>query len=76
MTAIVVLVSYALLVGIAGIPLLERAGWLERTPRLGVLAWQVVSMSVLAALLLAGITAAVPAAAITSARVSGRSSAQ
>jgi Zn-dependent protease with chaperone function len=59
------LIMYALTVGVLGIPLLLRARWPERAPLLGVLAWQILSVSVLGALLLAGLSVAVPAAAFS-----------
>ncbi|WP_116246754.1 M56 family metallopeptidase [Nocardiopsis sp. FIRDI 009] len=41
-------------------PLLRRAAWVDRAPRLGLLAWQVLTFSVLVSAVLAGITLAVP----------------
>ena len=60
MTATVVLLGYALLIATAGSGLLRRSGWTDRSPRLGVLAWQTLTGSVLAAVILAGVTLAVP----------------
>ena len=46
-------------VGVAG---LRRARWPEHAPRLGIIAWQTLSGSVLVALLLAGLSVSVPTA--------------
>lgn len=60
MTASLVLVVYALIVGTFGVRWLCRASWPVRAPRLGVLAWQALSGSVLASIALAGLALAVP----------------
>ncbi len=65
MIVAIALILYALTVGILGIPLLLRAQWPERVPLLGVLAWQILSVSMLGAFLLAGFSVAVPAAAFS-----------
>ncbi len=65
MIVVTALASYAVIVSVLGIPLLQRARWLVRTPWLGVLAWQILSMSILGALLLAGFSAAVPTVAFS-----------
>lgn len=60
MTATVVLLGYALLIATGGAGLLRRSGWTDRSPRLGVLAWQALTASVLGAIILAGVVLAVP----------------
>lgn len=51
---------YALSVATLGVAWLRRARWPERAPRLGVLAWQAMSWSILTAVALAGLALAVP----------------
>ena len=59
------LLAFAGAAGTLGASALRRATWLRSSPRLGVLAWQVLSVSVLAALLLAGASAVVPSDVIS-----------
>lgn len=54
------LLSYALVVATLGAHLLRRATWPERGPRLGVLAWQALSGSVVVSVVLAGLGLAMP----------------
>jgi Zn-dependent protease with chaperone function len=54
MTAALVLLAYAALLATIAATALGRAGWTLRTPRLGILAWQALSLSVLGSVLLAG----------------------
>jgi Zn-dependent protease with chaperone function len=54
------LLVFAMAVATIGVAGLHRARWPEHAPRLGVIAWQTLSGSVLAALLLAGVTLSVP----------------
>ncbi len=54
------LLVFALVVATAGAAGLRRAQWPEHVPRLGIIAWQALSGSVLAALLLAGLSVSVP----------------
>lgn len=55
-----VLLAYALAVG-AGAPwLLLRAAWVDRAPRLGVLAWQAATVGMVASVVLAGLAMAAP----------------
>jgi Zn-dependent protease with chaperone function len=54
------LVTYAVVMGGLGARQLRRARWPQRSPRLGIWAWQALSASVLIAALLAGVTLAVP----------------
>lgn len=60
MIAAVVLSLYAAVLALAGPRLLGRAGWTERAPRLGIIAWQALAASALAAVTLAGIALVVP----------------
>lgn len=59
------LLAYAAAAGTLGAAALRRATWVRSAPRLGVLAWQVLSASVLAALLFAGASAVVPSDVIS-----------
>ncbi|MEU7900862.1 M56 family metallopeptidase [Nonomuraea sp. NPDC049152] len=63
MTAAVLLTVYALVLAAVAPAALQRASWVERAPRLGILAWQSLSIAVVAAVVLAGLTVAVPASA-------------
>lgn len=60
MFAALVLVGYALLAAGVGPGMLRRAAWPERWPGLGILAWQALSLSGLASVLLVGVTLALP----------------
>jgi len=55
-----VLVGYAVLAAGVGPGMLRRAAWPERSPGLGILAWQALSVSAVASVLLAGVTLALP----------------
>lgn len=59
MTLVLVLLAYALVLGVAGPALLRRARWVDRAPRLGIAAWQAVSASVLIAAVSAGLAASI-----------------
>ena len=61
MTAALVLAGYGLLAGTVGAAALARAGWPARSPWLGLVAWQALGLSVLSAVVLAGVTLAAPA---------------
>lgn len=52
--------AFAVLMGTIGAHLLRRSRWPERAPRLGILAWQALSGSVLASVVLAGLSLALP----------------
>ncbi len=52
--------AYALIVGTLGAHLLRRSRWPVRAPRLGILAWQALAGSVLASVVLAGMSLALP----------------
>ena len=58
------LAGYAALVGGLGARLLRLGGWGSRSPRIAIAAWQAAMFSVAFALVLAGISLAVPAAAM------------
>lgn len=60
MTATLALVSYALVTGTMGAHLLRQARWADRSPRLGIVAWQALTWSLLTAVILAGLTLAIP----------------
>ncbi len=60
MRASLALVVYAATAGTLAAHWLRRASWPERAPRLGVLAWQVMSGSILVSVALAGLALAVP----------------
>lgn len=60
----IILFGYAaLLIGVVG-PLLATATWPERAPRLGIAAWQVVSASIVFAVILGALTFALPAGSL------------
>ncbi|MBL7495139.1 M56 family metallopeptidase [Frankia sp. CNm7] len=54
------LVTYAAVLAVVAPRLLREAAWSERAPRLAVCLWQALSLSVLAAAVLAGLALAVP----------------
>lgn len=54
------LLAYAGLLAIAGTGLLGRARWVDWAPRLGILAWQAVTGSIVVSVLLAGLALTVP----------------
>lgn len=58
------LASYALLTATIGGGMLRRARWPQRAPTLGVAAWQALSASAVLAVVLAGLTVAVPRSAL------------
>ena len=58
------LIGYAALVGMVGARVLRLGGWGSRSPRLAIAAWQAATFSVAFALVLAGISLAVPVAAM------------
>lgn len=66
MSDAIALLAFAVGAGTAGAALLRRARWPARAPRLGVAAWQALSGAVLSALLLAGVSLAVPASVVSS----------
>ncbi|MFI0449679.1 M56 family metallopeptidase [Actinomadura sp. 6N118] len=62
MTATAALLVYAVVLGTLGPRLLRLGSWAERAPRLGVIAWQAATASVLGAVILAGLALVVPIA--------------
>ena len=60
MIAPALLLMYAVVIGTVGAPRLARAEWPQRSPRLGIWAWQTLSLSIVLAVVLAGATLAVP----------------
>lgn len=61
MRVALLLLAYAGVVCVVGTTWLRCARWVDRAPRLGLLVWQAVSVSFLAAITLAGLAVAVPA---------------
>jgi Zn-dependent protease with chaperone function len=61
MTGTLSLLGYAVLLATAGTAVLRRAGWTRRAPRLAILCWYALSLSIIGSVLLAGVTAAVSA---------------
>jgi hypothetical protein len=64
-TAPLVLAGYIFVVGTAGAAWLRTAAWPHRSPRLGIIAWQAISLSVVLALPLVGIALALPTLPLT-----------
>ncbi|MGH7753644.1 MAG: M56 family metallopeptidase [Gemmatimonadales bacterium] len=60
MTVAVVLLGYALILAAVAAPLLRRAGWVDRAPRLAVALWQALTVTVLASVAMAGLALTVP----------------
>lgn len=65
MTAALLLAGYVLFVSSAGAAWLRGAAWPDRSPRLAIVAWQAMSLSVLLALPLIGIAVALPTLPVT-----------
>jgi len=61
----IALITFAALAAALGPRLLRRSSWPNRSPRLGILAWQALSVSILAAAVLAGVALAVPTLPVT-----------
>lgn len=61
MIAPVVLIIFALVLAFVGPRALRGSSWLERSPRVGIAAWQALSVSLLATVVLVGVSLAVPA---------------
>lgn len=60
MTAALLLLGYALVLAGAVGPLLHRAAWVERAPRLAIAAWQALTVTVLASVTMAGVAVTIP----------------
>ncbi|WP_449406871.1 M56 family metallopeptidase [Microbacterium maritypicum] len=61
MIAPIALIGFALLLAMAGPVLLRRSSWPERSPRIGIAAWQALSVSLVVTVFLTGVALAVPA---------------
>lgn len=59
MNAALLLIAYAVAAAGAA-PLLRKGTWAERSPKVGIIVWQSLSMTVLASVVLAGVMLAVP----------------
>lgn len=66
MIAAIALITYAVLVGTFGASVLRRTRWTERAPRLGIVAWQALTGSLIASVVLAGLSLAVPVSLVSS----------
>jgi len=64
-TAPLILLGYALLLGTLGARGLKRANWPDRAPGLGILAWQALTSSVVLSVMLAGTALALPTLPVT-----------
>lgn len=60
MIAPVVLILLGLILALLGPVVLRRSSWLERSPRIGIAAWQALSFSLVSTVVLAGAALAVP----------------
>jgi len=58
-TTPVLLITFALLATLAG-PLLKGRGWVDRSPRLGILVWQALTASIVVSVILASVSLALP----------------
>lgn len=65
MSVALVLWGYALVLATAGALALRRAAWVDRAPRLGIVAWQALSGSVVLAAVLGGLALLVPTQAVS-----------
>ncbi|MEV0351529.1 M56 family metallopeptidase [Nonomuraea sp. NPDC050680] len=63
MNTAVALAAYAVMLAAVGPSLLRRVSWAERAPRLAIAAWQSLTVAVIGAAMLAGLTVVVPASA-------------
>ena len=59
MTVPLLLVAFAVVAAATG-PLLRRGSWVDRSPRLGIFAWQALTVSIVVSLALAGLALAMP----------------
>lgn len=64
MIVVAALLGYAFVLSVAGPAWLLRADWPQRAPRLAIAVWQALSVAVLTAVVLAGVTLAVPTHAV------------
>jgi Zn-dependent protease with chaperone function len=63
-TIALILAAYALALSVAVPPLLRRAAWVDRAPRLAIATWQALSVAVVGSLALAGLAWALPIAGL------------
>lgn len=66
MIAFLVLIAYTAVAATFGAPMLAGTRWTERAPRLGIVAWQALSASLVASVVLAGLSLAVPVSLVSS----------
>lgn len=66
MSTALYLLLYAAILATLGAGLLRRARWVQHAPRLGILAWQVLSLSIVVSVLLAGLSLTVPTMPVAS----------
>ncbi|MFD3928297.1 M56 family metallopeptidase [Streptomyces sp. NPDC058614] len=65
MRVALLLLGYAAVLGVLGPLWLTRAAWLGRAPRLGIWAWQALTVTVIVSVALAGLAVAVPTVAFS-----------
>ncbi len=65
MTAPIVLIVFAVVLALLGPVVLRRSSWPERSPWVGIFAWQALSISLVLTVLLAGVALAVPTISLT-----------
>ncbi|MET4781581.1 M56 family metallopeptidase [Glaciihabitans sp. UYNi722] len=65
MIVALVLIGYSVLLAVVGPRLLLRAEWVDRAPRLGIAAWQALTVTVLASVVMAGLALTVPTVQIS-----------
>lgn len=65
MRVAVVLLAYAVFLGAGATWWLRRSAWVERAPRLGVLAWQVVTVGLVGSVVLDGLAVAAPSSKLS-----------
>lgn len=60
MTVALLLLGYAVVLAVVVGPLLHRASWIERAPRLAIAAWQALTVTILASVTMAGAAVTIP----------------
>ncbi len=65
MTVAAVLLGYALFLSVVIAPLLRRAGWVDRAPRLAIATWQAITVTVLASVVMAGLALTIPSTQVS-----------
>ncbi|XAS67011.1 M56 family metallopeptidase [Micrococcaceae bacterium Sec5.7] len=66
MTEALILLGYALILSALAAPLLRRAAWVDRAPRLAIALWQALTVTVLASVAMAGMALTVPTVRVSS----------